>query len=175
MKTYLLYGFLLALSGFLLTLVLFICGLQSDAAKLMSTRWVGSSLSLIIAIAFLVLAIRARRNAVPPSEDFGYGWALWAGVATQLFASFFSMITTYLYAAVINPGLTDLMLQAQAEKMQAMGREMTDAQQAMMRHFIGPVGQAILAFFATLFIGVIIALIAAAFLRRTAERDPNAI
>ena len=175
MKTYLLYGFLLALAGFLVNLILFIAGFQSDVAHIMSTRWAGFGAGVVFAIVLLGLAIKARRDAVPPEEAFGYGWALWAGIATQLFASGFGFITAYLYVAFINPALPDLLLRAQSEKMEAMGRPMSDQQAAMMRHFVGPLAQGISTFFLTLVIGTLLAFILAIFLRRSAPRDPLAL
>jgi hypothetical protein len=176
MKTYLTYGFLKALTYFLLTLLVFVGGLQSDAAHLMLGGWILGLGRLVIAIVFITLGIRARRSSVPSTEEFSYGWAFQAGFAIQAFSSLFSAGFTYLYAAVINPNLTDVMLQAQAQKLQAGG--MSDDQiehvQHMTRLFSGPAMQAAETVVGGLIFGAIIALIAAAFLKREAAEPPLA-
>src|SRR5580698_2499331 len=121
MKTYLTYGFLKTAAYFLLTLLVFVCGLQSDAAHLTLGGLIDGLGRLIIGIVFITLGIRARRSQVPSTEEFGYSWAFGAGFAVAAFSSVFSAVTTYLYAAFINPNLVDLALQAQAEKLQAAG------------------------------------------------------
>jgi hypothetical protein len=177
MKTCLLYGFLLALANFLITLILFICGLHSDAAHLSLSHWVSGLSILILPIVFFVLGIKARRDALPPEEGFGYGQAFGVGFGIQLFASLFVAVTTYAYAAFIDPHFTDVALQAQADAMQARGMssEQIDRAQSMMHMFMSPVAQAVAACFISLVMGVIILLIVAAFLRRPSARDPLAI
>lgn len=112
MKNSLIYGSLLALAAFLLVLVLFICGLHSDASRLGLAQGIGSVGGLAIGITFLILGIRARRRAVPAGEGFSYGQAFGAGFGVQLVASLLGIVTTYLYAAVINPNFTEVLLQA---------------------------------------------------------------
>jgi hypothetical protein len=177
LKTSLTYGFLIALSTFLLSLIMFITGMHSDPAHLGLAQLVGSLGGLAFGILFLVLGIRAQRSAVPAGEGFGYGRAFGAGFGIQVWASVFSVLTNYLYSSVINPHFKEVVAQAQAAKMQAQGMtsDQIEKAQSVMHFFMSPVAQAIATFFATLFFGTIVALIVAAFLKRTAERDPNAI
>ena len=177
MKTYLLYGFLAALAGFLLQLVLFIAGLQSDPAKLTMGQSIGTVLGLVIAIAFLVLAIRARRSQVPASEEFGYGAAFGAGFGTQCFASLFSIATSYCYVTVINPHLSEIILRAQADKLAARGlsSDQIEQIQRMAGFMTSPAMLAATSFIGSLIVGTIIALVAAIFLKRASVRDPLAI
>ena len=173
MKTYVTYGFFMALGGLLLTLALFFLGFHSDAAKLSSSQWIGSVGGLAIGITVLTLGIKARRADVPVTEEFGYGRALAAGVMITLFGALFGIVTNYLYFQVINPNMADLIVQAQLDKMEAKGMSGAQLEQAEkgIRMFMKPVFSAIFGFIMGLFWGTIISLIAAAFLKRKAVDD----
>jgi hypothetical protein len=177
MKNSLLYGFLIALSNFLLSLVLFLCGLHSDTAHLPTAQLIGGLGGFAFGLTFLVLGIRAARNATPSDQAFGYGRAVGAGFGIQVCAGIFSAVTTYVYGTLINPHLGEIILQSQAEKAEARGMtsEQIERMQGMTRMFVGPAGQAISALVGTVVIGTIIALIVAAFLKRSGERDPLAL
>jgi hypothetical protein len=174
MKTALTYGFLLALGGFLLNLVLFLAGLQSDAAKLRAGQGIGLAAGVVLATILIVLAIRACRRATPNSEAFTYGNALGAGFLTQVFASLFGLGFVYLYVAVINPQLTDAVVQLQLDKLQArgLGGEQLDRAEHIIRMFSGPLAMTVSSFAFSLIIGTLIALIVAWFLKREAAEPP---
>lgn len=176
MKTYLTYGFLKTAAFFLLTLLVFVCGLQSDAAHLTLGGWIEGVGRFVIGIVFITLGIRARRSQVPSTEEFGYGWAFGAGFAVAAFSSVFSAVTTYLYATVINPNLVDLAIQAQAEKLQERGlsSDQIERAQHIARLISGPGAQAVEVVVGGLIFGAIVALIAAAFLKREAAEPPIA-
>jgi hypothetical protein len=129
---------------------------------------------LAVGITFIVLGIKARRGEVPPTEEFTYGNAMGAGFLTQVFGSLFGIPLLYLYATVINPHLSDLMVQMQMDKLQAKGLsgDQMDRAEHMMRLFSGPVAISVSGFFSSLILGTIIALIAAAFLKRDAAEPP---
>jgi hypothetical protein len=176
MKTYLTYGLYLALAGFLLALLLFICGLQSDPAKLGLAQGIGFVVGSAVATILIVLGIRARRNSVPETEAFTYGDAFGAGFLIQLFGSLFGIVTTWLYGAVINPNLSDVMVQFQLNKLQAKGisGDQLDRAEHMMRLFSGPGVMAGFNCIGTLVVGTVIVLIVAAFCRREATEPPLA-
>ena len=177
MKTYLLYGLWLAIAGFLLNLILFVCGLQSEAAKFQLGQTIGFVAGVAIAIVLIVLAIKARRSAVPATEAFTYGNAFGAGFCTQCWGSLFGIASIYLYTAVINPHLSDLIVQIQMDKLQARGLsgDQADRAEHMMRMFSGPIVMSVSAFFTSLFIGLFIALIVAGFLKREAVEPPAGV
>ena len=178
MKTNVTYGFFMALGGMLLTLALYFLGFHSDAAKLSSAQWIGSIGGLAIGVTVLTLGIKARRAAVPPTEEFSYGRALGAGVMITLFAALFGIVTNFLYFQVINPGMTDIIVQAQLDKMEAKGLSGAQLERAEkgIRMFMKPVFSACFAFVGGMFWGTIISLIAAAFLKRkpTGDQPPVA-
>lgn len=177
MKHYLTYGLYLALAGALLNLVFFFLGYHSDVAKFHTAQWVGGIGMLAIGIVLTAVGIKARRADVPPSESFGYGSALGAGVMITLFANLFAAIFNFSYIKFINPGFTDVMMQLQAEKMEAKGMSSAQIEQAQhfMRAMMGPVGYSITGFITGIVFGVIISLVVAAFLRRAASEEPPAL
>jgi hypothetical protein len=178
MKTPLVYGLFMALAGLLLTLVLYFTGFHSDVEKLKTAQTISTVGGLAIGITFITLGTKARRAEVPATEAFGYGRALGAGVLIGLFGSLFGIVTNFLYMHVINPGLTDLMVQAQIAKWEAAGMSSDRIEQAekMMRTMMNPALQAVFGIIIGVLFCTIIALVVAAFLKReaTAEQPPVA-
>jgi hypothetical protein len=170
MKIYLGYGLAITLAGAALTFILYLAGYHSDVAKFAAAQWIGGIGGFAAAVIGLVLAIKARRAAVPAEEEFGYGSAFVAGFMTGLFAAFFGMFNYALYLGVINPEFTDVMLAAQIAKMEAsgLGAAQIESAEAMMRKMFTPPIQAGFAFFGSAFFSTLIALVAAAFLKRPA-------
>lgn len=169
MKTYLAYGFAIAFANLLLATLLFFVGFHSNPDKLGAAQAIGTVGSIAICIVAIVLGTKARRAELPPTEPFGYGRAFGAGVMITLFAALFTIITHWLYIAVINPEMTDVILQSQVAKMEEAGlpSDQIDNAQNMMRRMMHPAFQAVFAFLGTLFFGVIISLVTSAFLKRS--------
>lgn len=175
MKNCFLYGFISALAGAFLYLVMFFAGLHSDVAKLPIANWVGGLGGLAIGISTLMLGMKARRAEIPPAEDFGYGSALWVGTRIAFISAFLSAIFVYCYNAFINPGFSDLMMQAQAANMEAKGvsSDQIEKIQQMSGWVFKPVPAAIIALIIGAIFGVILSLIIAAFMKRTAPAAPG--
>ena len=169
MKTYLAYGFAIAFANLLLATLLFFLGFHSDPEKLGVAQAIGTVASIAISVTAIVLGTKARRAEIPPGEPFSYGRALGAGVMITLFAALFTIVTHWLYVAVINPGMTEVILQSQIAKMEESGVPSTQIEnaQAMMRRMMHPGIQAAFAFFGTILFGVVISLITSAFLKRS--------
>jgi hypothetical protein len=175
MKNYLAYGFVIALAGALLNLVLYFAGYHSDLEKLGIAQAIGSVWGMVVAITCIVLGIRARRAEVlAANEDFSYGSALGAGVMVAVFAGLFGMATTYLYMDVINPGMKDLLVQNQVQKLEAAGMsaDMVAQMETTTRKMMAPPLMAALGFLGAVMSGTIISLIAAAFLKRKISDTP---
>jgi hypothetical protein len=177
MKTYVTYGFYMALAGFVCTLLLYFAGLHESAAKMQTANWLGSLLGLIVGITVLALGIKARRAQVPPTEEFTYGQALGAGVLISLFAALFGIVTNYVYFQLINPGMVEVMVQAQLDKMEAKGMSGSQLEQAEkgIRMFMRPVFMSIVGFVMGIFWGTVISLVEAAILKRKAVEAPPAV
>ena len=170
MKTYLTYGAAMAGGVFALVMILYIFGFHSEASKLGTAQMIQMIGGLGIGIACIVLGTKAKRATVPVTEEFGYGSALFAGFMIALFASLIGMVTTLLYAQVINPGMNDLAVQAQIAKWEAAGLSSAQIERAegMMRKMMTPVIQMCFGFIFGLLFSTIISLITAAFLKREA-------
>lgn len=173
MKTYLTYGSAMAGAGFLLVLVLYIFGFHSDPAKLGVAQAIQGIGGLGICVTCIVLGTKAHRAQVPATVNFGYGSALGAGVMITLFAALIGIVTNYLYGAVINPHLTEVLLQAQADKLEAQGMsaDKIEGIQKMTATFMKPAMQAASSFVFGMIFGTIISLITAAIMKRPAVED----
>ena len=173
MKTYLTYGFAMALAGALLTLVLFFLGYHSDPAKVQTAQWISIPLLIAITVACLVLGSKARSSELPATEDFGYGRALGTSVMIVLFAALFGVVTNALYTSFINPGFVDVLVQAQADKLEAKGVSSAQIEQMEkgMRFMMKPPLMAVFNFLGAMFWGTLIALITSAFVRRPAAAE----
>ena len=177
MKTCSLYGFIMALAGALLTLVLYFMGFHSDPARLEAAKWIQNIGGLAIGVGVLVLGVRARRAEVPETEEFGYGRAVGAGVQISLVSSVLSAAFTYAYGAFINPGFAEILVQDAMDKAQAKGASGAQLDQAekFIRLMMGPGAMSTLALILGFIFGVIIALVVGAFLKRAAAESPPAI
>ena len=171
------YGFILAVATAVLTLILYFLGLHSDPAKLGAAKWIGGLGALVISVVVTVLGVKARRAEVPEAEGFGYGSAVAAGTLIAVVASVLGAIFNYAYMAFINPGYAEVLLQDQADKMQAKGLSAAQIEQAekITRMFVGPTATSVFALIFGVIFGVIISLIVAAFLKRPTRQAPPPI
>ncbi len=169
MKTYLTYGFVAALCNTLLAVVLFFLGFHSDVEKLSTAQWLGWIGSLIISVTCIVLGTKARRAEIPASETFSYGRAFGAGVMIALFAALFGAIGHFLYMSMINPGMTDVIIQSQIAQLEASGMSSSqiESAEAITRKMMHPAVQAAFAFVFGFIFNLVIALITSAFLKRS--------
>lgn len=173
MKTPLTYGFLMAIAAAVLAISLYLLGYHSDASKFGTGQMLGMVGGLAIGITCITLGVKARRAEVPASEPFGYGRALGAGVLIALFASLFGIVTNFAYVNFINPGISDIIVQAEIAKLEAkgLGGAQLEGAEKMIRAMTGPVAYAAMGFLGGFFFGTLISLVAAAFLKRPATAD----
>jgi hypothetical protein len=177
MKTCSLYGFISALAGAFLILALYFLGFHSDPAKLGAAQGIALVGGLAIGITCTALGVRARRDEVPASEEFGYGAALGAGVLISLVASVLSAIFTYAYHAFINPGFSDILIQDAVAKVAAKGvsGDQLEKIESFDRILFSPVPMALIALIFGFIFGVVISLVVAAILKRPAPAQPPAV
>ena len=171
MKTSVTYGFLIALAGLVLSLLMFFTGFHTDVEKMQSGlgKTIGMVLPLVIGIIGLALAMRDTRAQRAPGS-WGYGPAFGAGVMTALFAALFSAVTTYLYVGLINPNFSDIVYQAQVAAMEAKNvpAEQIERAEPMMRKMMSPVMMTVIGTFMGFIWSVILSLLIAIFFRKPA-------
>ncbi len=170
MKTYAAYGFVWALAGAILTFALYFLGFQSQVEKLPVGNMIGLVIGIVICVVFIVLGTKARRADVPPTEPFTYGQALGAALMVALFATLFGAAFNFLYQHFINPGLQDLIVQAEVDKMQARGMSSAQIETAenIIRKMRNPAVQIVSYVFVGMFVSLLVSLITSAFLKREA-------
>lgn len=177
MKTCSLYGFISALAGAFVTLILYFLGFHSDISKLTAASWIGGLLGLAVTVVCLVLGVRARRDETPKDAEFGYGKAMWAGTLITFVASILSSVFTWTYYAFINPGFAEILLQDKQAKLEASGvsGDRLEKIESINRFFMSPVPMAVTALIMFVIIGVIISLIVAAVVKRPTPNTPAVI
>jgi hypothetical protein len=168
MKTCALYGFIIALADSVLVLVLFFLGFHSDPAKLVAAGLIGGIGALAIGVTVTVLGVKARRSEIPATQAFGYGSALWAGIQISAVACVLGSIFDYAYNAFINPGMADIIVQAQMDKLQSKGlsAEQSEKVEGFYRFMQTPGIHAITALVGGFIFAFVISLVVAAFLKR---------
>ncbi len=173
MKTTFLYGLGMAIAGAVLNFILYFAGMHDTPEKLQSSQTVGMVAGLVITVAGLVLAIRARRDETPLDEDFGYGRALGAGTLTALWGSLFGNLFNVAYMTVINPGLADVTreMQINAWEEQGLTPEQIDQAEGFLNMMSNPALQFVFGFIFAFLFSFVFALIIAAFIRRSAEES----
>lgn len=177
MKTCSLYGFISALAGALLGIVLYFLGYHSDPAKLAAAQLIGGCTGFAIIVACIALGTSARRAEMPQEQGFGYGAALLAGTQISIVSAFLSGVFNYAYLAFINPGFAEILLQDKMDKLQAKGVSGADLDRAesITRTMLHPLPAAIFGLIYLFIVGFLVALVVSAFVRRPAPSGPPAV
>lgn len=167
MKIPLLHGLYMAFGGAVLTLALFFAGMHDSIERMPTAQWIGTVGGLAIGVTCLALAIREMRATAPTDTPWNYGSALGAGILTGLAATVVGSLFGYLYFGVVNPNLTEIILQMQLEKMEATGLSTAKLAEAepMIRKMMSPVMLTVLQAFSGFLSSVVLALIVAIFFR----------
>lgn len=173
MKTPLLYGVTMAIASAVLTLALFFAGYHSDPTKMKTAQAVAMVIGLGVNITGICLGIRAQRAELPPEKPFSYGQAVVSGLLVGLCAAFFISLFQVIYMSLINPGFVDTLIQQQSSALEAKGMNSDQIEKAtgVMRFMFHPALQFGLGVLGGAFWGLVISLIAAAFLKRTGSEE----
>jgi hypothetical protein len=167
MKLGLIYGAAMSIAGALFLLLLFFAGFHDSAEKMQSAQWLGLGGGVTISVICLALAMREKRAQFSPEEDWTYGSALGAGVLAGLFGSLFGMITSYCYFGIINPGFSDLVVQAQIAGMESYGMPAAQVEKSepMLRKMASPVVMTLSNGFGGVVFSTLLSLVVAIFFR----------
>jgi len=169
MSTTLFYGFVLALANIVLTLAGFFLGYQTD--KLAEGRWFGL-FALVAGLAALAvvlwLGIRAVREEAQ-DKSLAYGKGVLTGFLISLYSGLIGVVYTIVHFTFINPNFADYQIDAMRQKWTQAGLDDAKMQAAekFMRLFMSAPVMAIIGFMFALGTGTVMALIVAAFLKRT--------
>ena len=165
MSTTLLYGLILAITQIVVNLVSYFLGYQTD--HIANGRWFSSLAPLIVMIVVLALGIKAVREE-QPGKGLSYGKGVGTGALITLYSCIIGSIYAYIHLTYVNPNFGDYAIEAARVDWVAKG--MTEPQmegaEKFMRGLFNPKTQAIVAFVMGGIFGVVISLIASAFLKR---------
>jgi hypothetical protein len=167
MKPSVKYG--LYLGGILAAIPLLFFVLNLDKEE--SVQPVSFLLNLIAVTSMIVLAIKEVRATTNGFISFGKAFS--TGLVVTLISSVISALFTYLYFTVINKGMVSHIKMKQEEEMLAKGMTEADIEKysGTMEFFTSPMMMTIFAFLIMFLIGLVVALICAAIMKKD---DPSA-
>lgn len=166
MKPFLKYGLIVAATGILLSLITYLLGLdKTDAGQYIG--WI----NVPIMIVAMVFAIKEKRD----KELGGYiefGKAFSTATLVVLISTAITAIYTYIYVTVINPSFIEYTLQKEITKMEESGKSQSEIDMALpyIEKFMTPTMMSVFMFFGGLVMGIIVALIVAAIMKKP---NPN--
>lgn len=165
MKNSLTYGFVLALAGALLAMVLFFLGFNDTPEKMQSAKYISMLVGSIIAIVVIVLGVKDKRSQTPADKPWGYGSAFATGFMIGLVGAIFGAIFNYVFFAYINTGAQEVIWQGQRAAFEAKGlsADKIDQIEPMVRKWTTPPVMAIFGFIGALIFNTVFSLIIAAF------------
>jgi Protein of unknown function (DUF4199) len=172
MSTTLLYSLIMAIGQIVLTLVGFFLGYQTD--KINQGSWFGLC-PLIYAIVVYTLGIKAVREE-NPGKYLTYGKGVGTGTMIALYSGLIGSIYAFIHFTYVNPNFTDYLIEASRVKWVAAGMSDSrmDGAEKGIRIFTKPAVQAVVGLCLTMVFGVIISLIASAFLKRNPPEENQA-
>ena len=170
MSTTLLYGLILAAAGAAFNLLAFFLGFQTD--KMAQATWF-NWLALIPPIIVIWLGIKAtREEAADKSLSFGKG--VITGLLISIYNGLVSAAYNYVHFKFINPDFYDYQLDLVRTKWAEAGLSEAQMEQAesITRKFMGAGVTAAMTPVMCVAIGLVVALIVSAFLKRPAPIPP---
>ena len=165
----LLYALIMAIGQIALTLVSFFLGYQTE--QINQGTWFGF-IPLIYGIAVYWFSLKAVREE-NAGQYLTYGQGVGAGKLVALYSGLLGSLYTYIHFTWVNPNFTDYLIEASRVKWAAanLSEAQMEGAEKGVRMFTRPALQAGFGFVATLVIGLIIALILAAFLKRNPPEE----
>jgi hypothetical protein len=171
MNTAFFYGLVLALANIVLSLVGYFLGFQTD--RIAQEQWFGL-LRLVVTVVILWLGIRATREEAT-DKSLSYGRGVGGGTLISLYAGLIGMVYAFIHITFINPSYVDYRIDATRPKWIRLGLNdaQMEASEKALRFIYAPVAFSILTLLMTVFFGVVIALVIAAFLKRAPATTPS--
>jgi hypothetical protein len=169
MKTTLFYGLILAAGNVVLTLVGFFLGYQTD--KIAEGRWFGA-LTFVLAIAVTWLGTKAVREETK-DRALSYGKGVGSGVLINLYSAVLTSIYSFIHLTFINPNFRDYLMSSMREKWSQahIPDAQVDAMEKGMRFMMSPAIMSVSGLIASVFFGLVVALVISAFLKQEAQPE----
>jgi len=161
------YALMISLTGAVLHLLLYFTGFQTEKLAVgQHLGWIG----IIAMIVFLVLGIRAVREEAP-DRSLSYGKGVGTGVLISLMSGVMSGLYNFIHFSFINTEFVDYQMEIVRSKWEQAGMGAAQMEQAegFTRVMMGPVAQAIVTPIMAVLMGLVVSLIASAFLKREAQ------
>lgn len=155
----------------LIALILMVIDLIGGFAHLRFESWFKWISTVVLIVALIMVSInygKQQNNEVTYGKVFGYAFKV--ALVVSLFIVVYSLLSSF----VIFPEMGDQIMERTRAELEAKGgltEDQIDQALTMTKKFIQPIPLAIFAFLATLFFGVVGALLGAAFTKKT---EPNA-
>ncbi|MBL7929472.1 MAG: DUF4199 domain-containing protein [Bacteroidia bacterium] len=168
MKPYLKFGLLSAVIGIFITLLVYILGLDKSPTG-QYLGWINIPVTIIL----MVMCVKESRESLY-NGFISFGQAFKNLFLMLVVSTGISGVFMYFYSSVINPSLIDYIKEQQALEMEKKGMDQAaiDQAMAMSEKFVSPVMMTVWTIIGGLFLGVVIALIISAIMKKN---DPNAI
>lgn len=169
MGTKFIYALTLTICGAALNLLLYFTGYQTEKlATGQHLQWIG----FIIMIVVLILGIKATREEAP-GKYMSYGKGVGTGVLISLFSGLMSAVYNFIHFKFVNTEFVDYQMELVRAKWEQAGMSAAQMESAepMARAMMGPVSTSIMTPIMAVLFGLVISLIAAAFLKRPAPPE----
>lgn len=165
------YGAIVSLILIAVGLLLHVTGMTDFTNQYSAGNIINSVLTYGLMIGGIVMAMKKYRDSAGGYMTFGKGFG--TGFWASLVMAGITAVWTYLFFAVIDPSLTDTIMEATRDRMLEQGQSEETVDQAMQytEMFMKPGMMTIFAGIGTLFTGSIISLIVAAIMQRKPMTD----
>lgn len=159
-------GLYLGLASVALAVIFYVAGLTYNTNMLVSI--LSGGLGLVLMIYFIVTGIKRFKNA--NGGFLNLGQALKTGIGIALVGAIIVSLYTYVFSTVIEPDFHEKIFQIQIEKMREENPNITEEQitagAEMMKKFSSPLISFISSVIWSIFLGLIISLIAGAVMQK---------
>ncbi len=168
MKPYLKFGLLSAVIGIFITLLVYLMGLDKSP----SGQYIGW-INIPVTILLMVMCVKECRDMLY-NGFISFGQAFKNLFLMLLISTGVSGVFMYFYTSQINPSIIEYVKEQQVLEMEKKGMDQASIDQAMAmsEKFISPVMMTVWTIVGGLFLGIVIALIISAIMKKN---DPNAI
>jgi Protein of unknown function (DUF4199) len=177
--TFLLYGLLIGLSQTLATLLLFAIGYHASAEIIARSQMMENLIGFILLMVLVGFAYRSEKaKTLARGAEFTFGRAARLAALTALLAALAAGLGQYAYRALINPAVTDILVQsalANAEPHLApLPAEQAARHRDVIVFFNSPLFMSLVYLLNAFFFTLLLGLAYAAIFRAAARRDEAA-